>query len=163
MAAETEKQERTKTRHALEMLAGWGRDPGSDGGENIAFSLVRQGGLSNAFQVSGDCTPYTAGGARGALHGQPVGDTGAPAAYVIDFSSSTATVDEIPCTFDFDLNDGAVTLAGAFPGNAATLTFHVERLKGFDDPGVGDTVLFCSRSSSDHSGYVLAVCQVAAE
>jgi hypothetical protein len=163
MPTETEKQERAKTRRALDTLADWGRDPGSDGGENVAFSLVRQGGLSNAFQVSGDCTPFTASGARGVLHGQPAGDTGAPAAYVVDLSSSTPTVDEIPCTFDFDLNAGSVTLAGAFPGTASTLTFHVERLKGFDDPGVGDTVLFCSQTSSDHSGYVLAVCHVAAE
>jgi hypothetical protein len=160
--AETEGQERARTRKALKTLSGWGQDPNSDGGENIAFSLVRQGGVGDAFQVTGDCTPYTAGGARGSLHGQPSGFTGEPVAYLIDFSSTTLSVDQIPCTFDFDLNDGTVTVTGAFPNRPPTLTFHVERLKSFDDPGVGDTVLFGSNRSSDHSGYVLAVVHVAA-
>jgi hypothetical protein len=43
------------------------------------------------------------------------------------------------------------------------LTFHVERLKRFDDEGVGDTILFASSRSSDRAGYVLAVVHVAAE
>ena len=60
---------------------------------------------------------------------------------------------------------GSIAMIGTYSMDVTnkTLTFHVERLKGFDDPGVGDTVLFCSRTSSDHSGYVLAVCHVAAE
>lgn len=163
MAPETEAQERARTRQALKRLAGWGQDPSSDGGENIAFSLVRQGGVGDALQVSGDCTPYTAGGARGTLHGQPPGFTGEPVAYVNDFTTTPPSIDQIPCTFDFDLTPGKVTLAGAFPGRPSPLTFYVERLKSFDDPGVGDTVLFASRRSSDHAGYVLAVVHVAAE
>jgi hypothetical protein len=163
MAPATEAEERARTRHALKRLAGWGRDPSSDGGENIAFSLVRQGGVGDTFQVSGVCTPYTSGGARGTLHGQPAGFTGAPVAYVNDFTTTPPSIDQIPCTFDFDLTPGKVTLTGAFPSRPATLTFHVELLKGFDDPGVGDTVLFASNRSSDHAGYVLSVVHVAAE
>jgi hypothetical protein len=160
---ETEAHERAETREALHRLSRWGQDPSSDGGENIAFALVRQGGVGDAFQIRGDCTPYTPGGPRGALHGQPLGDTGSPLGYVTDFSTTPPSVDQFDCTFDFDLNDGKVELGGAFPGLPSTLTFHVERLKSFDDPGVGDTILFCSHRSSDHSGYVLAVVHVAAE
>jgi hypothetical protein len=163
VAPETEADERARTRRALKRLAGWGLDPSSDGGENIAFSLVRQGGVGDAFQVSGDCTPYTSGGARGTLHGQPPGFTGAPVAYITDFTTTPPSIDQIPCTFDFDLTPGKVTLTGAFPGRPSPLTFYVERLKSFDDPGVGDTVLFASRRSSDHAGYVLSVVHVAAE
>jgi hypothetical protein len=163
MAPETETEERARTRHALKTLSEWGQDPTSDGGENVAFSLVRQGGVSDTMLVNGDCTPYTAGGARGALHGQPSGFTGEPAAYVSDFSTTPPSLDQLPCTFEFDLNDGKVTLTGAFPDRPSTLTFHVERLKGFDDEGVGDTLLFASNRSSDHSGYVLAVVHVATE
>lgn len=161
--AETEGEERARTRHALTRLSHWGQDPSSDGGENIAFSLVRQGGLGDAFQVSGDCTPYTSGGPRGELHGQPAGDTGEPFAYITDFTTSPPSVRQLSCAFDFDLNDGKVTLTGPFPSRPSTLTFHVEKLKSFDDEGVGDTVLFCSHRSSDHAGYVLAVVHVAAE
>jgi hypothetical protein len=161
--AETEAAERTRTRKALTRLSHWGQDPTSDGGENIAFSLVRQGGVGDAFQVSGDCTPYTPGGARGELHGQAAGDTGAPVASIIDYTTSPPSVDEVDCTFEFDLNDGQVTLTGAFPDRPSTLTFRVEKLKSFDDPGVGDTILFCSHRSSDHAGYVLSVVHVAAE
>ena len=73
MTNQTEWHERERTSHALQTLARWGKDPGTDGGENIAFSLVRQGAPSDAFQVSGDCTPFTPHGARGTLHGQPAG------------------------------------------------------------------------------------------
>jgi hypothetical protein len=163
MSNDSEQHERARTGHALARLTAWGQDPGSDGGENIAFSLVRQGGLGNAFRISGDCTPFTPSGTHGVLHGQPVGATGAPVAYVDDFSTTPPTVSQVPCTFDFDLGAGRVELNGAFPGTPATVSFHVELLKSFDDPGVGDTVLFCSRTSSDHAGYVLAVCHVAAE
>lgn len=155
----TEAAERAHTEHALEVLTHWGRDPGSDGGENIAFSLVRQGRVIDVLQVNGDCTPFTASGGRGVLHGQPPGDTGAPTSYRVDFSSVSPTVVQTPCTFEFDLNHGRVTLTGAAP---STLTFHVELAATFDDPEVGDTVLFTSRSSSDHSGYVLAVVHVGA-
>lgn len=161
--AETEAQERARTRQALTRLSHWGQDPSSDGGENVAFSLVRQGGVGDTFHVTGDCTPYTSGGPRGALHGQPPGYTGAPVAYLTDLTSSPPSVDQIDCTFDFDLNDGKVTLTGAFPDRPATLTFRVEKLKSFDDAGVGDTILFASHRSSDHAGYVLAVVHVAAE
>jgi len=153
---------RARTHQALKTLSQWGLDPGSDGGENIAFSLVRQGGLSDCFQLSGDCTPYTAGGARGALHGQPAGDTGSPIAFLVDLGTSPPSVDQVDCTFEFDLNTGQVTLGGTFPGLASTLTFHVELLKSFADPDVGPTRLFGSRTSSDHAGYVLAVAHVAA-
>jgi hypothetical protein len=163
MAPETEAEERAHTRHALETLSQWGQDPSSDGGENIAFSLVRQGGVSDTMQVSGDCTPYTSGGVRGALHGQPPGFTGAPVALLNDFGTTPPTLDQLDCTFDFDLNDGKVTLTGAWPDRPSTLTFHVEKLKGFDDEGVGDTLLFASNRSSDHAGYVLAVVHVATE
>ena len=115
--------------------------------------------MSDVLQVDGDCTPYTASGVRGVLHGQPAGDTGAPTSYTIDFSSVTPTVVQTPCTFEFDLNHGRVTLTGAAP---STLTFHVELAATFDDPEVGDTLLFTSRSASDHSGYVLAVVHVGA-
>ena len=37
MPPETEAEERARTRHALERLDRWGRDPSSDGGENIAI------------------------------------------------------------------------------------------------------------------------------
>ena len=151
-----------RNRFALDALSGWGRDPTSDGGENMAFSLVRQGGVSDTMLVNGDCTPYSTGGARGALHGQPSGFTGEPTAYVSDFSTTPPSLDQLPCTFEFDLNDGKVTLTGAFPDRPSTLTFHVERLKAFDDEGVGDTLLFASNRSSDSSGYILAVVHVAA-
>jgi len=159
--ADTEAYEHARTEHALETITGWGRDPGSDGGENVAFCLVRQGAPGDAFEVTGDCTPFTLSGARGVLHGQPAGDTGAPIAYIPNFSTSTPSLDQVPCTFDFDLNSGEVTLSGAFPGLGSTLSFSVEVLKSFDDPG-GDTTLFVSRTSSDHAGYVLALQHVAA-
>ena len=113
MAPETEAEERARTRHAFQTLSEWGQDPTSDGGENIAFSLVRQGGVSDTMLVTGDCTPYTSGGARGALHGQPPGFTGAPVAYLNDFGTTPPTLDQLDCTFDFDLNDGKVTLTGS--------------------------------------------------
>jgi hypothetical protein len=153
---ETEKHERAHTYRALDTLAQWGADPSIDGGENIAFSVSRQGAPSDALLITGDCTPFTASGARGTLHGQPPAFTGEPVAYLDDFSGTTPTIDQIACTFAFDLNTGKVTLAGAFPGLPASLDFHVEFFKSFDDTG-GKNVLFCSSSSSDHAGYVLAV------
>src|SRR5580765_7757637 len=141
----TEATEHARTTHALKVLSGWGHDPGSDGGENIAFSLVRQGGVSDVLQVNGDCTPFTATGSRGVLHGQPTGDTGSPSCYTVDFSTVSPTVTQTPCTFEFDLNHGRVTLTGTFPGAPSPLSFHVELLATFDDPEVGDTVLFGTR------------------
>jgi hypothetical protein len=156
MATETESHERTRTNHALDTLAQWGKDPSTDGGENIAFSVSRQGAPSDAFLATGDCTPFTPSGARGALHGQPVSTTGEPVAYFDDFSGSTPTTDQVACTFAFDLNLGKVTLAGAFPGLPASLNFHVEFLKSFDGAG-GKNMVFYSRTSSDDAGYVISV------
>ena len=86
--AETETHEHARTDEALETLTRWGRDPGTDGGENIGFSVSRQGAPSDAFLAMGDCTPFTPSGSRGILSGQTPGSTGAPVAYFIDFSGS---------------------------------------------------------------------------
>ena len=71
--AETEHHEHVRTQEALETLTKWGRDPGTDGGENIVFSVARQGTPSDAFLATGDCTPFTPSGSRGTLNGQPPG------------------------------------------------------------------------------------------
>jgi hypothetical protein len=157
----TEEHERAETTKALDTLAKWGNNPNTDGGENIAFSVSRQGAPSDAFLAMGDCTPFTAHGARGTLNGQPAGSTGEPTAYFDDFSGSTPSINQVPCTFAFDLNTGTVTLDGAFPGLPASLHFTVEFLKGFDGAG-GENRVFCSKSSSDNAGYVLAIQLVAA-
>lgn len=149
------------TQKALNRLTKWGENPNSYGGENIGFSLSRQGAPSDAFLGTGDCTPFTPSGKRGTLKGQPVGDTGAPIAYFDDFSSATPTVDQIPFTFSFDLNKGKVTLKGAFPGLPATLSFTVAYLKEFQEDD-GRNILFYSEKTSDDSGYILAVQHVAA-
>jgi hypothetical protein len=156
----TEHQEHVRTEEALETLTRWGRDPGSDGGENVAFSVSRQGAPSDAFLAIGDCTPFTPQGSRGVLHGQPPGDTGAPVAYFIDFGIPLS-VNQVPCAFSFDLNTGTVTLAGAFPNLSASLDFTVEFDKRFDGAG-GENMLFHSEKTSDHAGYVIAVLLVAA-
>jgi hypothetical protein len=157
----TEHHEHARTDEALETLTRWGRDPGTDGGENIAFSVSRQGAPSDAFLATGDCTPFTPQGSRGALHGQPPGDTGAPVAYFIDFGGSTPSVNQVPCAFSFDLNTGRVTLDGAFPNLPPSLDFTVEFDKRFDGAG-GENLLFHSEKTSDHAGYVIAVQLVAA-
>ena len=156
----TEHQERARTEEALEELASWGRNPNSDGGENIAFSVSRQGAPSDAFLAIGDCTPFTQQGSRGVLHGQPPADTGAPVAYFIDFGSPLS-VNQVPCTFSFDLNYGKVTLTGSFPGLPSSLDFTVEFDKRFDGAD-GDNILFHSEKTSDHAGYVIAMQHVAA-
>jgi hypothetical protein len=161
MATATEWQERERTGHALQRLTAWGKDPNIDGGENIAFALSRQGAPGDAFLVMGDCTPFIPHGARGTLHGQPSGDTGEPVAYVDDFSAATPALDQIACTFAFDLNDGRVSPHGSFPNLPPSLHFSVEYLKSFDGNG-GENILFGSRSASDDAGYVLAVQLVAA-
>ena len=155
-----EHHEHARTEEALEELTSWGRNPNSDGGENIAFSVSRQGAPSDAFLATGDCTPFTPQGSRGVLHGQPSGATGAPVAYFIDFGIPLS-VNQVPCTFSFDLNSGKVTLTGAFPGLPSSLEFNVEFDKRFDGAG-GDNVLFHSEKTSDHAGYVIAVQHVAA-
>ena len=51
--AQTEHHEHVRTQEALETLTKWGRDPGTDGGENIVFSVGRQGTPSDAFLAAG--------------------------------------------------------------------------------------------------------------
>lgn len=159
--AVTEKKEHLATQKALDRLTKWGRNPNTDGGENIAFSLSRQGAPSDALLVTGDCTPFVPSGSRGTLNGQPSGDTGAPTAYYIDFSGITLSVKQIPCTFAFDLNKGKVTISGAFPGLPPTLDFTVEYMKDFDGAG-GENLLFHSEHASDNAGYIIALELVAA-
>jgi len=156
----TEHQEHARTEEALEELASWGRNPNSDGGENIAFSVSRQGAPSDAFLAIGDCTPFTPQGSRGVLNGQPPGGTGAPVAYFIDFGIPLS-VNQVACTFSFDLNRGKVTLTGSFPGLPSSLDFTVEFDKRFDGAD-GDNILFHSEKTSDHAGYVIAMQHVAA-
>jgi len=156
----TEHQEHARTEEALEELASWGRNPNSDGGENIAFSVSRQGAPSDAFLAIGDCTPFTPQGSRGVLNGQPPGGTGAPVAYFIDFGIPLS-VNQVACTFSFDLNRGKVTLTGSFPGLPSSLDFTVEFDKRFDGAD-GDNIVFHSEKTSDHAGYVIAMQHVAA-
>ena len=122
--------------------------------------MSRQGAPSDAFLVTGDCTPFTAEGSRGVLNGQPPGDTGAPVAYFIDFGIPLS-VNQVPCTFSFDLNSGKVTLTGSFPNLPPSLDFTVEFDKRFLGAG-GDNILFHSEKTSDNAGYVIAVIHVAA-
>jgi hypothetical protein len=161
MATESRSSERARTERALDTLARWGRDPSTGGGENIAFSVSRQGSPGDAFLVTGDCTPFTPSGARGTLHGQPAGDTGAPTAYIDDFTGTTPTVDQVPCTFAFNLNTGRVTLTGAFPGGSVSVRFRVAVFKRFVNDE-GRNILFTSDTSSDRAGYVLAMLLVGA-
>ena len=152
----TEKHEHALTEKALETLTKWGKNPNTDGGENIAFSLTRQGAPSDAFMVTGDCTPFTPAGHRGILKGQPANTTGAPVAYIDNFGGTTVTVNQVPCSFAFDLNTGKVSLSGSFPNLSSTLEFSVEYFKEFDGAG-GENILFYSDKSSDHAGYVIAL------
>jgi hypothetical protein len=161
MATESSTSDRIRTERALNTLTQWGRDPSIGGGENIAFSVSRQGSPGDAFLVTGDCTPFTPSGARGTLHGQPVGDTGAPVAYIDDFTGTAPSLDEVPCTFAFNLNTGRVTLTGAFPGGSASRRFRVALFKRFVN-AEGRNILFTSDTSSDHAGYVLAMLLVGA-
>jgi hypothetical protein len=154
--AKTEKREHALTQKALDTLTAWGKNPNIDGGENIAFSLSRQGAPSDAFLAMGDCTPFTPTGRRGILHGQPAGSTGEPTAYFDDFSGSTPTVNQVPFTFSFNLNTAKVSLSGSFPNLPAALNFTVEYLKKFDGAG-GKNIVFYSEKTSDNAGYVIAV------
>ena len=151
----TEHQEHVRTEEALQTLTTWGRDVGTDGGENITFSVSRQGAPGDAFLAIGDCTPFTPQGSRGILNGQPPGDTGAPVAYFTDFGSPLS-VNQVPCTFSFDLNTGKVTLTGLFPGLPSSLDFSVEFDKMFDSAG-GENILFHSEKTSDDAGYIITV------
>jgi hypothetical protein len=157
----TEKHEHALTQKALDILTTWGKNPNIDGGENIGFSLSRQGAPSDAFLVMGDCTPFTPVGHRGILKGQPVASTGAPIAYIDDFSAAVPFIKQVPCTFSFDLNDGKVTLKGAFPNLPPTLHFRVEYFKEFQGND-GKNIVFYSDESSDNAGYVIALQLVAA-
>jgi hypothetical protein len=159
--AKTERREHALTKKALDTLTSWGKNPNIDGGENIAFSLSRQGAPSDAFLGVGDCTPFTRTGRRGILKGQPVGSTGAPVAYFDDFSGSVPTLTQIPFTFSFNLNTGKVSLAGSFPDLPAQVSFTVEYLKKFVDDA-GKNIVFCSDKTSDNAGYVIAIQLVAA-
>jgi hypothetical protein len=94
-------------------------------------------------------------GHRGILHGQPVGDTGAPIAY-FDVLGIPPTLNPVPFTFAFDLNTGKVYMNGAFPGLPANLEFRVEYLKEFDGAG-GKNIVFTSDKTSDNAGYVIAL------
>lgn len=152
----TEAHEHALTQKALDTLTKWGKNPNIDGGENIGFSLSRQGAPSDAFLGFGDCTPFTPSGKRGILNGQPPADTGAPIAYFDDFSGSTPTLNQVPFTFSFNLNTGKVSLSGAFPGLPASLDFRVEFFKEFDGAD-GKNILFYSDESSDNAGYVIAL------
>lgn len=154
--AVTEKQEHALTRKALDTLAKWGRDPNTDGGENIAFSLARQAAPSDAFIGLGDCTPFTPSGQRGVLHGQPPASTGAPVAYFV-----LPAFAELPFTFSFDLNRGEVSLTGVFPNLPPTLSFTVEFIREFEGND-GKNILFHSEETSDDAGYVIALQLVAA-
>lgn len=149
------------TRKALDTLAEWGRNPNPDGGENIAFSLCRRGTSSDAFVAFGDCTPFTASGARGVLHGRPDGSAGAPIACFDNSGAPTPAGDLVPCTFAFDLNAGKVALNGAFPNLPENLDFTVEYLREFQGCD-GRNILFHSGKASDDAGYVMAVQLVAA-
>jgi hypothetical protein len=69
---------------------------------------------------------------------------------------------QVPCTFSFDLNTGKVHLSGEFPNNLPpNLEFGVEYFKQFDAIGV-ENILFYSDQASDNAGYVIAMQLVAA-
>jgi hypothetical protein len=157
----TEKHEHALTEKAMDMLTTWGKNPGTDGGEGINFSVSRQGAPSDAFLGFGDCTPFTPVGKRGILKGQPAGSTGQPVAYIDDFGGVSPTLNQVPFTFAFDLNTGKASLNGAFPGLPGHLHFTVEYLKEFDGAG-GKNIVFCSEKTSDNAGYVIAIQLVAA-
>lgn len=160
----TERQERQRTINALDRINTWGQvlaaGGSPDGGENITFSLVRNGAVADYCLADGDCTPYTAAGGRGLLRGQPAGFNGEPQAHFI--LTGTGTLDTVDCSFEFDLNNGHATVQGTFPnGVAASFGFDVEYLDEFEGGG-GKNIVFVSRHSTDKAGYVLTVQLVAA-
>jgi hypothetical protein len=160
--AVTERHDHALTEAALDTLAKWAKNPKIDGGENINFSVSRQGAPSPAFLAFGDCTPFTPSGRRGILQGQPAGNTGAPVACFDNSGGALDILQQVPCTFSFDLNTGKVHLSGAFPNNLpSNLEFAVEYFKQFDAVGV-ENILFYSDQASDNAGYVIAMQLVAA-
>ena len=50
-------------------------------------------------------------------------------------------MNQVPCTFSFDLNTGTVTLGGSFPDLPSSLEFTVEFAHRFDGSG-GENMLF---------------------
>jgi hypothetical protein len=154
--ATVDKQEHRETEKALDTLTTWGKNPGALGGENINFSVSRQGAPSDAFLAFGDCTKFVPDGKRGTLRGAAPGLTGAPAVYIDDFGGATAVLDQRPIAFSFDLNKGVVSLSASIPGLPAHLHFSVEYLKTFDGAG-GKNILFYSEKMSDNAGYILAM------
>jgi hypothetical protein len=154
----TEQQEHARTQRALDKITKWGRDPVAASGENITFSIARQGASdpADACLAGGDCTPFTASGHRGTLKGQPPGFTGEPFAYFLDFTGSAVSVTSVSCQFTFDLNRARATRQGPFPNLSSTLKFAVEFFKEFEGGG-GRNIVFTSDSASDKEGYVLTV------
>jgi hypothetical protein len=153
---QTETKEHLATQKALDRLTQWGKNPGPLGGENITFSVSRQGSQLDTLFFNGDCSLFTPSGYRGTLNGQAPGNTGAPVAYIPNYTQNPPTVNQVPCTFSFDLNAGKVTLNGAFPGLPATLDFTVEYIKDFD-ANAGENMLFHSEKTSDNAGYILSM------
>ena len=71
------------------------------------------------------------------------GPRGAPATCFVGFGGQAgpATVNQVPCTFSFDLNTGTVTFGGSFPDLPSSLEFTVEFAHRFDGSG-GENMLF---------------------
>jgi hypothetical protein len=155
--AATHKHEHALTQKALDRLTKWGSHPNVEGGENIHFSVSRQGAPSDPFLAFGDCSLFMPIGKRGTLIGQPVGNTGAPVAYFDNSGGALEILEQVPCSFSFDLNTGKVYLSGAFPSKLPRkLGFRVEYFKQFDG-GSGEKILFYSAPPSDNAGYVIAM------
>jgi hypothetical protein len=145
-----------ETQKALDTLTAWGKNPNIDGGENINFSVSRQGAPSDLFLAFGDRTAFTPSGKRGTLNGAGVGCTGAPVAYFDNFGGTSPVLQQVPCKFSFNLNDGKVSLSGAFPVLASNLSFKVAYMRTFDAAG-GKNILIYSDKESDKAGYVIAM------
>jgi hypothetical protein len=157
-----------QTVKALDEITGWARAfaaGGDPGGENITFAIARQGShtFTNAFLTEGDCTqPFVASGERGTLHNQPP-PAPAPVAYFITGAAGAGAVDQVPLTFEVDLNTGTVTLKGAFPEIAPTLEFELDYLERFTDES-GKNIAFYSKSDKpkDKAGYISVFCLIGA-
>lgn len=148
------------TQKALDRLTKWGKNPTIDGGENIHFSVSRQSAPSEPFLAFGDCTLFSPSGKRGTMTGQPAGSSGAPVAYFDNSGGALEILEQVPCTFSFDLNTGKVHLCGAFSGKLPPkLEFRVEYFKQFD-AAAGENILFYSDQASDNAGYVIAIQRV---
>jgi hypothetical protein len=155
-----DKHEHALTQKALDRLTKWGMNPNIDSAETIHFSVSRQGAPSAPFLAFGDCTLFTPIGKRGTLAGQPAGSSGAPVAYFDNSGGALEILEQVPCTFSFDLNTGEIHLSGAFLNKLPPkLEFRVEYFKQFDG-ATGENILFYSDQSSDHAGYVIAMQRV---